>query len=87
VVLARLEPLAQRREVVPSDYALLYDRVAMFEGRPQRCGTQLICPKGGRFDYHLIEDRANADARRARLGLEPLAEYAKNFPEFGRPCG
>lgn len=86
-VLRRMEPLARRREVNGEDYALLYDRMEMFEGRPQRFGSQLRCVDG-RWDFHPIDNRSSVDARRKAMGFkETLDEYSKHFPTFGRPCG
>jgi hypothetical protein len=85
-VLARMEPLAKAGEVRGSDYALLYDRTALADGRPQRYGSQLGCD-GGKLGFLRMEDPAGVDARRKAVGLtETLAEYAKRFPTFGQPC-
>jgi hypothetical protein len=50
------------------------DRVRMAEGLPQVYGTQFI-EKNGEMVPHPIEDEANVDARRAKVGLGTLAEY------------
>lgn len=85
-VLARMEPLARRGEVRGGDFALLYDRTALADGRSQRYGSQLGC-EGGKFGFQRMEDPAGADARRKAVGLtETLAEYARHFPDFGQPC-
>lgn len=39
-VLAVMEPLVDQGEVSGGDYALLFDRVSLAEGRPQRYGSQ-----------------------------------------------
>lgn len=54
--------------------AMLEDRIRTFEGRPQRYGTQLHPDAEGWLRPHEIEDPAEVDARRAAVGLEPLAE-------------
>ena len=59
-------------------YALLLDRVLVWEGRPQVYGSQ-----AEPFDEWIdgepvlapIEDQPNVDGRRAEVGLLPLAEY------------
>lgn len=82
-----LEPLVATGEVDGQDYGLMYDRLAINEGRPQRYGSQMIC-KAGRFviDYGNLEDPANADARRAAMGFhQTLAEYETNFADYP-PC-
>jgi hypothetical protein len=56
--------------------ALLTDRVRRNEGRPQLYGTQVELREGS-ITVLPLEDAENADARRAALGLPPLAEYLK----------
>lgn len=68
--LAKMEPLVQAGEVAGKDYAYLWDRVAIAEGKPQRYGTQL---EGD--DIAPLEDPANVDARRKAVGLGTLADY------------
>jgi hypothetical protein len=60
------EAVANRQAAGPN-LALLEDRVRIREGRKQLYGTQTHEP---------IEDPANVDSRRARLGLGPLAVQA-----------
>jgi hypothetical protein len=62
----------------PSSLALLEDRVALREGRPQTYGSQIGFNKATGKSYVLpLADPDNADARRNAAGLEPLAEYVK----------
>jgi hypothetical protein len=68
--LALMEPLVAAGEVTGKDYAFLWDRVAIAEGRKQRYGTQLDGD-----DVAPLEDPANVDARRKQMGMETLAEY------------
>lgn len=68
--LAKMEPLVAAGEVTAKDYAHLWDRVAVAEGRPQRWGTQFDGDEPAP-----IEDPANVDARRKEVGLPTLAEY------------
>lgn len=44
--LRRMGVALRTKDVDPSQYALLFDRVALAEGRPQRFGTQWICEDG-----------------------------------------
>ena len=76
--LGKMEPLVKTGEVTGKDYAYLFDRVAVAEGRAQRYGTQLSGD-----DFAPIEDPANVDARRKSVGLPTLAEY-KAFLEKQR---
>ena len=75
-VLKLLEPLATAGEVSGQDFALLSDRVAVHAGRPQLYGTQASI-RDGRVVLHPIVDSSGVDARRARLGLPPLAVYVR----------
>jgi hypothetical protein len=74
----------------PERLALLEDRIAMSEGRPQRYGTQLI-PRadGSTLDPWPIEEPTGLDRRRARVGLGPfaaqLAEARSRFPNHSDP--
>lgn len=56
--------------------ALLTDRVAVQRGQPQVYGTQASVVNG-RFKLNPIADSANVDARRAKLGMPPVAAYMR----------
>lgn len=85
-VLARMQPLAKAGEIRGGHYALLYERTALFEGRPQRYCSQLGC-ENGKLGFQRMEDPAGVDARREAIGLdETRAEYSRRFPTFGQPC-
>lgn len=76
-----LEPLVATGEVDGQSYGLMYDRLAITEGRPQRYGTQVTC-KAGRWaiDRDNLEDPENADVRRREMGFPgTLAEYEQVF--------
>ncbi len=79
-----LEPLVAAGEVDGAQFGLMYDRLAVNEGRPQRYGTQVTC-KSGRWvvDYDNLEDPANADRRRAEAGFpHTLAQYEARFASW-----
>lgn len=59
--------------------ALLEDRVASQEGKNQMYGTQLNSDEKGKFYLPPIEDPDNVDARRASVGLPPIAEFLKKW--------
>ena len=69
----RLMQAAPAGEVAGRDLAYLTDRVLVRRGEPQKYGTQL----GPDFEPLPVADAKTVDARRAALGLQPLAEYAK----------
>lgn len=82
-----LEPLVATGEVDGERFGLMYDRLAIHEGRKQRYGTQMIC-KGGKWvvDRDNLEDPASVDARRAAAGFsESLTEYEALFAN-SPPC-
>lgn len=73
-VLSLLKPLALAGETKPSNFALLFDRVAVKQRLPQKYGTQGRCLGTGWSAFD-TEDTASLDERRASVGLPPQAEY------------
>jgi hypothetical protein len=61
-------------EARPDNLAYLTDRVRVHTGQPQVYGTQLTIV-GGELVPSPIEDEAHVDERRARVGLDSLADY------------
>ena len=69
-------------EVNPANIAFLEDRILINDGKPQKYGTQFE-GEGHSFGPYPIEDQANLDTRRAKMGLEPFAEYkATMFAQY-----
>ncbi len=56
----------------PEQAAYLFDRIAMYEGKPQRYGTNSLPSPDGRSRRWTTEDPKNLDARRAAVGLPPV---------------
>lgn len=81
-VLALLEPLVKSGESDPSNFAYLYDRVAVNDRRLQRYGTQGFCTGPGKWTPRPIEDPGHVDERRSAMGLPPLAEYIASFGDL-----
>jgi hypothetical protein len=54
--------------------AYLYDRIATYEGRPQRYGTQSVPCPDGQYRRWLTEDPEHLNARRHAVGLPPVSE-------------
>lgn len=81
-MLVLLEPLAAEREIEPWDVALLYDRVAVNAGRPQRYGSQGLCLARNVWGPRPLEDEAGVDAARASVELPPLADYAAHMSRY-----
>ena len=69
--------------------ACLVDRVRMADGRPQVYGSQWVVGADGHLAPWPIADPAAVDARRARVGLEPLdvqrADMEARFADRGTP--
>lgn len=75
-MMTSFEPLALAGKMDGQRYANLYDDIALMEGRLQRYGTNFDCI-AGKQQPKPTEDMAGLDARRAAIGLMPIAEYAK----------
>eukprot|EP01035_Chromulina_nebulosa_P016455 gene16455-21806_t len=66
--LPAIEAMADRGEASRSFYALMYDRVAVAEGRLQRYGTQMQCVEGFMRPFP-TEDPDQLEARRVPMGF------------------
>ena len=85
--LALMEPLVKKNQVGKSDFAYLWDRVAVNNCKKQRYGTQ-IESKDGKWQPKPVEDPKNLDKRRAEVGLTSIAYYLKVFEQiFGKAKG
>jgi hypothetical protein len=82
--LNQAKPLMLKGDLPRSDYALLTDRVRLMEGKPQVYGSQLA-GKPGHYHPDNLEDPSHVDQRRARMGMQSLASYIKNFNEVYTP--
>ena len=67
-VVRQMEPLLARGEVDPVQYAALFDRALLAEGRPQRFGMFHRAEGGVHVPYDVEEPETLAE-RRARLGI------------------
>jgi len=61
-------------DATAAQVAYLEDRIAFFERRPQRYGPQFDWDERGFMSPWPIEDPEGVDARRAEVGLPPLAD-------------
>ncbi len=75
-VLPLLEKAYATRDAEGQQVALLTDRIAVRRRQQQVYGTQASLVKG-RFVLDPIADSANVDARRARVGMPPVAKYMR----------
>lgn len=69
-----LRESAEAGEIAPDQVAFLEDRIAVFEGRPQRYGTQFDWDENGELSPLPLLDPEGVDRHRAAVGLGPLAE-------------
>ena len=86
-VLPLLESAHRRGQAEGQHVALLTDRLARARGEPQVYGTQAAL-RDGRLAVDPIRDSSGVDARRAAMGLPPLAEYLRVLDSIyvGRPA-
>jgi hypothetical protein len=80
--LIAIKALLDEGEKVAYQYACLYDRIALYEGRKQRYGTQLFPSQNGLQALDL-EDQGQVDKYRTSLGLPCLAEKIQEFVAGG----
>ncbi len=74
-----LDLASARGEVPRWQFAYMDDRIRVYEGRPQRYGTQCRDGPAGLEPYP-IDDEAHVEERRASLGLPSLAELRTSAP-------
>ena len=70
--LTALLEATKRGDVPAFQAAMLEDRIRIFEGRPQRYGTQLDWDVNGALNPLPIEEPDGVDDRRRMVGLAPL---------------
>ncbi|NLP82453.1 hypothetical protein HF576_01175 [Microbacterium sp. CFH 90308] len=75
LALRHLRAAVEAGDASPGNLAYLTDRIAVGAGRPQEYGTQIGCGEDGPAPATPIRDEAGVDARRAEVGLAPLADY------------
>jgi hypothetical protein len=80
-MLPQIAALVAAHDVSANDMALLTDRVLVHDGQKQRYGSQFDV-KDGKLVAQPVEDLSHLDARRASLGLPPMAEYVKLMHEM-----
>jgi hypothetical protein len=84
-VLSRLERLAPEGGTNASNFAYLWDRVAVSEGRPQRFGTQIECVDGAHQPTGGLEDAARVEERRSALRMQSYVSYLAMMAQLS-PC-
>jgi len=71
---------AKQGKTLPSNLAILEDRIALRQGKKQIYGSQIwIDSKTGKKYIQPIEDPENVDKRRLEVGLPTMNEYLQQF--------
>jgi hypothetical protein len=69
-----IQEKVKQGKVPPAQEAYLFDRIAMYEDRPQRYGTQsLPCPDG-QYRRWRTEDPEHLNERRTAMGMSPVGD-------------
>ena len=68
-----IEAASQSKDAPRWQFAIIDDRIRVYEGRPQRYGTQLRLGSNGLEPYPL-ENEARINSMRMQAGLPPLAK-------------
>ena len=63
-----------KNQVNPTNLAYLTDRIASFEGKPQRYGTQFDWDENGELSPNPFDDLIQVNQRRKSVGLNTLEE-------------
>lgn len=74
-----LDEASNRGEIPRWQFAFIDDRIRMYEGLPQRYGTQWHDGPNG-LEPYTIEDEEHVDERRAELGFPSLDELRASAP-------
>lgn len=83
--LALLQAARARGEIPGGPVAFLEDRVRVFEGRPQRYGTQFEFDADGKMTPAPIEDPEHVNERRRAIGLDTIEERTARYRAEQRP--
>ena len=70
---------AARGDIAQWQVAMLEDRIAMFEGRPQKYGSQLVVAADGTQTVYQLLNPKKVDEWRREKGMGPLADYLKSM--------
>jgi len=70
-------------QISPQALAMLEDRLLVHEGKPQRYGTQFTLAPDGLFRFAPAAGVDRLEARRAKAGLPPFAQYVCMMEESG----
>jgi hypothetical protein len=84
-----LEVAVDAGDAAPGHLACLVDRIRMADGQPQVYGSQWVVTAAGTLAPWPIAEPETVDARRERVGLQPLATQRSimetEYAEHGTP--
>jgi hypothetical protein len=81
-MLALIKKQVANKQVKGSDYAMLYDRVQINNGKEQLYGTQVDYDAAGNVFPKNLKDKENVNKRRSEFGLSTLEEYLQIMAEL-----
>ncbi|NME72049.1 DUF6624 domain-containing protein [Flammeovirga aprica] len=71
---------AKRGDLQQRKIAVMEDRINQDSGEPQLYGSQIIFNEStGKMEVYTLQDPKNVNLRRAKVGLEPMEVYVKQF--------
>ena len=82
-----IEAAAQNGDVPRWQFAFIDDRIRVYEGRPQRYGTQLRHGPQGVVEPHALENESRINSMRMQAGLPPLAQALAKARAQPPPAG
>jgi hypothetical protein len=68
-----IDAASQKQDLPRWQFAMLDDRIRVYEGKPQRYGTQMRSGPDG-VEPHPLENAARVNSMRMQAGLPPLAQ-------------
>jgi hypothetical protein len=79
-----IDAASQQGDVPRWQFAIIDDRIRVYEGRPQRYGTQLRTGPNG-LEPHPLENESRINSMRMQAGLPPLAKTLAQARAQPRP--
>lgn len=73
-VLTLVQEKVKQGKVPAAQEAYLFDRIAMYEDRPQRYGTQSLPCADGQYRRWKTEDPEHLNERRTAIGMHPVGD-------------
>lgn len=74
----QMQELVEKGDFPKDDFATFIDRQLVYDGKPQRFGTQA----NESFELYPIEDESNVDKRRESMGLPPIAQLREKLQQI-----